>query len=414
MGHWNCRSRRLVRALVACALGAVLAAAGGVAPAGAATLPPGFQETTVFSGLTAPTAVRFAPDGRVFVAEKSGLIKVFDGLSDSSASVYADLRTNVHDFWDRGMLGLALHPQFPTVDRVYVLYTYDAPPGRTAPVFGDACADATGKGCVVTGQLSWLDSSGTEHPMIRDWCQQYPSHSIGSLAFGADGALYATAGDGASFNWADYGQEGNPCGDPPGAIGGAMTPPTAEGGALRSQDVRTAADPTTLDGAVLRLDPMTGAALADNPMASSTDPNRARIIAYGLRNPFRMTIRPGTSEVWLGDVGWGTWEEINRVVDPRDAVVENFGWPCYEGANTQGSYDGLNLNLCESLYSANTHTAPYYAYRHGSTVIPNEQCPVTRDPPWRGRRSGSTPGARIPPNTTARSSSPTTRAAASG
>jgi glucose/arabinose dehydrogenase len=193
-----------------------------------------------------------------------------------------------------------------------------------------------------------------------------------------------------------------------------MTAPTAEGGALRSQDVRTAADPTTLDGAVLRLDPMTGAALADNPMASSTDPNRARIIAYGLRNPFRMTIRPGTSEVWLGDVGWGTWEEINRVVDPRDAVVENFGWPCYEGANTQGSYDGLNLNLCESLYAANTHTAPYYAYRHGSTVIPNEQCPVTRDPPWRGRRSGSTPGARIPPNTTARSSSPTTRAAASG
>ena len=76
----------------------------------AATLPAGFQESTVFSGLTNPTAFRFAPDGRVFVAEKRGVIKVFDSLTDPTADVFADLNVNVHNFWDRGLLGLALDP----------------------------------------------------------------------------------------------------------------------------------------------------------------------------------------------------------------------------------------------------------------------------------------------------------------
>jgi glucose/arabinose dehydrogenase len=67
---------------------------------------------------------------------------------------------------------------------------------------------------------------------------------------------------------------------------------------------------------VLRLDPNTGAALPDNPLASSADANARRIIAHGLRNPFRMTVRPGTSELWVGDVGWGTWEELNRIPTP--------------------------------------------------------------------------------------------------
>ena len=103
--------------------------------------------------------------------------------------------------------------------------------------------------------------------------------------------------------------------------------PTAEGGALRSQDVRTPADPAGLGGTVVRLNPETGAAMAGNPNAGSPDPNVRRIVASGLRNPFRMTVRPGTSEVWLGDVGWTTWEEINRL-DPVGPNV-NFGWPCW-------------------------------------------------------------------------------------
>jgi glucose/arabinose dehydrogenase len=117
----------------------------GAPTAGAATLPAGFQESVVFSGLTQPTAVRFAPDGRVFVAEKSGVVKVFDSLSDTSPTVFADLRTNVHNFWDRGLLGLALHPSFPATPYVYVLYTYDAAIGGTAPRWGTP--GATSDGC---------------------------------------------------------------------------------------------------------------------------------------------------------------------------------------------------------------------------------------------------------------------------
>ena len=165
--------------------------------------------------------VQFASDGRVFVAEKSGLIKVFDNLEDSTPTIFADLRTNVHNFWDRGLLGMALHPNFPTTPYVYVLYTYDAVIGGTSPRWGsvggtsDGCPSppgATVNGCVVSGRLSRLTANGNiaagpEEPLINDWYQQFPSHSIGTIAFGADGALYATGGDGAKLQlcglWSD-------------------------------------------------------------------------------------------------------------------------------------------------------------------------------------------------------------------
>src|SRR5690348_1015815 len=94
-------------------------------------LPPGFQQSTAFSGLTQPTAVRFSPDGRVFVAEKSGLIKVFASLTATTPTVFADLRSEVFNAYDRGLLGIALDPSFPTNPYVYVLYTLDAPIGGT-------------------------------------------------------------------------------------------------------------------------------------------------------------------------------------------------------------------------------------------------------------------------------------------
>jgi glucose/arabinose dehydrogenase len=362
----------------------------------AATLPSGFQESVIFTGLVNPTVVRFASDGRVFVAEKRGVIKVFDSLTDTTPTVFADLNVNVYNFWDRGLLGMALAPNFPFDPSVYVLYTYDHELGSTAPaprwgtpgVYSDPCPTppgATADGCVVSGRLSRLQAAGntmtgSEQVLIEDWCQQYPSHSIGSLEFGPDGALYASGGDGASFNFVDYGQDGmplNPCGDPPGAVGATLSPPTAEGGALRSQDLRTGGDPVTLDGSIIRVDPANGSGMPGNPLASNPDPNARRIIAYGMRNPFRFTFRPETPELWAGDVGWGEWEEINRIPNATDGVMENFGWPCYEGPARQGGYDGANLNLCESLYaSPGAHTPPYHAYHHNNRVVANETCPT--------------------------------------
>jgi glucose/arabinose dehydrogenase/PKD repeat protein len=381
-------ARTVILITVLAALTALL-----VARSSSAAVPSGFQETIVFSGLTDPTAVRFAPDGRVFVAEKSGLIKVFDGLSDPSASVVADLRTNVYNFWDRGLLGFALDPNFATSPYLYVLYTYDKDPNSsTVPRWGspgvssDPCPTPpgpTGDGCMVSGRLSRLQltgsTAGPEQPLIADWCQQYPSHSIGSLVFGADGALYASGGDGASFNFVDEGADGNPtnpCGDPPGAVGTQISGPTAEGGALRSQDLRTTADPTGLAGSLIRIDKTTGAALPTNPLAGSSDPNARRIVAHGLRNPFRFTIRPGTNDIWIGDVGWSDWEEIDRVQNPTAGVL-NFGWPCYEGTGRQPGYDSANFNICENLYAqSGAHTGPYYTYNHAARVVGGESCPT--------------------------------------
>jgi len=387
------RLRVLILSLVL-ALGGIAPILSDPAEANAATLPPDFQETVVFSGLTNPTAVRFASDGRVFVAEKSGVIKVFDSLTDTSPETFADLNVNVYNFWDRGLLGLALDPDFPAKPYVYVLYTYDHELGSTAPpprwgspgVYSDPCPNppgATANGCAASGRLSRLRAdgntmTGAEKVLVEDWCQQYPSHSVGSVEFGRDGALYASGGDGASFSFVDYGQKGspvNPCGDPPGGVGTALTPPTAQGGALRSQDLRTAGDPVTLDGSVIRVDPATGKGLPTNPLAGAADENAQRIIAHGLRNPFRLAARPDTDEIWVADVGWRGAEEIN-VLSPGGAAPTNFGWPCYEGAGRQAGYDSADLNICEDLYaSPKAVSAPHYAYTHDNAVVPGETCP---------------------------------------
>ncbi len=471
----------------------------------AATLPAGFTDTAIFSGLYQPTAVRFSPDGRVFIAEKSGLIKVYNSLTDPNPTIFADLRANVYDFWDKGLLSIALHPDFPATPYVYALYTLDAPIGGTAPTYNDNCPDPTGAGCLVGERLSLFKASGNtavgpESVLIEDWCQQFPTHSIGNLAFGGDGALYVSAGDGASFTYADYGQAGNPCQDPPleggslrsqdlasnasstvsqidifaaGTAGGGVYPTmhllingtvvrsyasvqgdpanrkfiqyhfesptpvsinqirvahtndwqegtwdkdllvdkvvldgvayeteasstlstgTVEGSSdcivpgykqsewlhcngyfaygnnlVNVPPAKSLGDPIGLDGTILRVDPITGGAMQGNPyVGGRLDDDR--IIAYGLRNPFRFAIPQYMSDVWIGDVGNGTWEEINRIPNTIDAVVENFGWPCYEGTPQDVAFSAANIPICKTLYANNTAAAPFYSYNHNGNT----------------------------------------------
>ncbi|HVH25673.1 MAG TPA: PQQ-dependent sugar dehydrogenase [Vicinamibacterales bacterium] len=351
----------------------------------------GFQDVLLpQTGLVNPTVIQFASDGRLFVAEKSGRLFFYDNLDDSTPTLFADLTTNVHNYWDRGMLGMALHPAFPAIPYIYVLYTFDAvlpgfPPPRwgTVGAASDGCSNgATDDGCVVTGRLSRLnlnDFSGTplttenESVLVEDWWQQFPSHSLGSLGFGADGALYASGGEGANWNYVDSGPPASPVGDPPAGD------PASEGGALRSQDLRTGGDAVGLNGAVIRIDPDTGAALPDNPLFASGDANAQRIVAYGFRNPFRFTIKPGTNELWIGDPGWAAWEEINRVPDPLSLLVRNFGWPCYEG-DEPSSYEAASLPICADLYAESPAqsglTGPYFAYINDQPVVADEACPV--------------------------------------
>lgn len=346
------------------------------------TVPSGFQDRLQWGGLNNPTSVAFSPDAsQVFVAQKNGFIKVFDGLSDPSPTTVTDLSGVVFNYWDRGLLGFTVDPKFTTGrPYLYALYTYNHrlgdPDGTPAWPDGgqnDQCPNPPGgnvNGCDVSGRLDRLTYDAGSHSitatkhLINDWCQQFPSHSIGSLAFGPEGALYVSAGDGASFNEVDYGQLGlgyygsNPCGDPGNA-----------GGALRSQDLQTGGDPVTLDGAVLRVDPDTGDAWSSNANAGDGDANKARIIAYGFRNPFRMTVR-GDGTVWVGDVGWAAWEEINKIADP-DAAPRDFGWPCFEGNGSQASYAGQNLPICNGL---NSPASPAYAYNHDDQVVSGDGC----------------------------------------
>jgi len=371
-----------------CALALCMVPPGQADAPGRSQDPPDFQESTVISNLDSPTQVRFASNGQVFVAEKSGVIKLYSSLDDTSPTVFADLSSQVDDYWDRGLLSIALDPGYPAQPYVYALFTFDAPIGGTPPVWGDDCPTPPGPttfGCVVSGRLvrltadAGLQHATSEQDLLDGWCQQFPSHSVGDLQFGPDGSLYISGGEGANFYGVDYGQYGdpvNPCGDPPVPVGSDQSPPAAEGGALRSQSLlRSPGEAAVLNGSILRVDPSTGAATPNNPLAASSDPNARRIVAQGLRNPFRFTTRPGTSELWVGDVGWNDWEEVNRVLSGSDSAVENFGWPCYEGNGPQPSYQSAGLRICTQLYgTVGAVTPPYYTYNHNDLVVPGESC----------------------------------------
>jgi len=374
-------------------------------------LPPGFIDETLVTGLNLPTVMAISPGGRVFVGQKGGVVKTWPTFasfaSNGAPTQTIDISTDVYNYWDRGLMGLAVDPGWPASPYIYVLYTYDAPPGRTAPVWNDVCPSpanggpgATTDGCLAQNRIDRITvntSTGVATArtnLLLGWCQQFPSHTAGTLAFGADGALYASAGEGASFQAADWGQFGgteptianpitpaDPCHDPVdpaylpgGAQYGLGYDPNAEGGAMRAQSFRRTNAPVLLNATLLRLNKATGAAAAGNPAIASPDLNARRIVAYGFRNPFRFTIRPGTNDVWVGNVGSTTWEAIDRVPNPTAAGGPlNFGWPCHEGTSVNTYYRTQSFTVCTSLLSSEV-TNPTFEYHQGVRTVPGDAC----------------------------------------
>jgi glucose/arabinose dehydrogenase len=367
--------------------------------ASAVELPPGFQAQTLpiprdyKTGLQSPTAIDFAPDGTMFVAERSGRIKKFSSPTDSTPELFASFTPEVNARGDRGLLGMKLDPGFPARPYVYVSYTYDAPIGGVAPTHAetedgsDGCAEAPPNftDCLVSGRVSRfrmavgtgqaaggaMNAEDEEEVLVNNWCQQFLSHSMSDIEFDSSGALVVGGGEGASWDVADSGQFGNPCGDPSG-----------EGGSLRAQDLRTPdtpGDPTGYSGALIRIDPDTGEALPGNPAYAGADVPARRILAYGFRNPFRFEFRPGSDELYVGDVGWERFEELDRLTSPPalGQGLPNFGWPCYEGAGPLPNWQSLGAPLCESLYQANPSevTSPFFEYIHIEPgLFPGDKC----------------------------------------
>jgi glucose/arabinose dehydrogenase len=390
------------RAAVGLILLAGLAAAPG---AGAADLPSGFQDEAAFEftqpGIEQPTSFKFASDGRTFVALKGGKIVVFPAGSGPGATpeVFANLAKETYDNGDHGLLGLALDPQFDTGrPYVYALYTYNhvlgAPAGEMprwpsvgsgpSEFEGDECTAGESK-CLVSGRLVRLTAAGNhaqpsaaapeENVLLEGWCQQSTTHSIGDLTFGPEGALFASGGEGAIWTAADYGQFENLCGDPPGAKGTGLEPPTAEGGSLRSQSILRPNGEVLLNGTVVRIDPNSGEGWPGNPFAASGNANKRRIVAAGMRNPFRFALSPRLGQLFVNNVGAAEDEEIDRLAIGSSQLY-NSGWPCYEGLHRNPLFEPLGLVACERLYSSPGSTSPpFFHYSHFSPVAPGDPCP---------------------------------------
>jgi glucose/arabinose dehydrogenase len=323
---------------------------------------------TVVAGLTQPTTLEWTPDGRyMLIAQKNGVVRVVDNGTLLTTPLI-DLSNQVNNVADRGLLGLAIHPDFPTLPYVYLLYTYDPPetvgqvdlagpdgrgnrPSRLVRVTVDPAtmiADPASLFVIAGTNSTWEytsrpdvnstgdrtilpsgivngttivapesdielgtqdndpDSPGIQNQNIRDYlATDSGTHSIGDLNFGPDGMLYFTNGDGTSYTF--------------------MDPRT-----VRVQDINN------LSGKMLRIDPITGQGVESNPFYNGDpDSNQSKVFYYGLRNPFRFDFDPVTQLPVIGDVGWATWEEINTGLPGS-----NFGWPYLEGPN-RNAYQSL-------------------------------------------------------------------------
>lgn len=278
------------------------------------TLPAGFTETTFSSGLSSPTNMEFAPDGRLFVLEQAGNVKVVR----SDGTTATALHLTVDSSGERGLLGMAFDPSYRVNHFVYLYYTNP-----------NAGGTATG----THNQISrfTLDDTDPQNPTFADETplldlnnlSSATNHNGGSIHFGADGMLYVGVGENA-----------NPA--------NAQTLGNLLGKLLR---VNVAGYAGVRDDTVVgHLIP------ADNPFVGKGATGINQLIdALGLRNPYTFDVQPGTGQIFINDVGQNTWEEIDRAV-----AGANYGWPNSEGFKKP----------TDAATAIGTYTDPLLAYSH--------------------------------------------------
>jgi glucose/arabinose dehydrogenase len=289
-------------------------------------LPTGFTEAAVATGLSRPTAMEFAPDGRLFVLEQAGNVELVrpDGTTSTA------LHLNVDSQGERGLLGIAFDPAFASNHFVYLYYTN---PGAGGAPW------ATGE----HNQLSrfTVDDSDLTRPIFKneapilDWdnLSAASNHNGGAIHFGSGGMLYADAGDNAQTF----------------TQGGRTYRVSQTLSDLLGKQLRIDVGAFNR-GVATRDDTMVGHLIpADNPFVGTATGINQLIYALGLRNPYTFAVQPATGTIFINDVGENTWEEIDQSV-----AGANFGW---SGGNT----DGFGHS---SPPGAGVYHDPLLAYNH--------------------------------------------------
>ena len=273
------------------------------------------------TGLTLPVALAHAGDGsgRLFIVQQSGEILIWDG-AQVLATPFLDLSGVVTCCGERGLLGLAFHPDYATNGELFVDYT------RTV---GAQLQSVVARYTVSAGDPDVADAGSAEILLTFD--QPAANHNGGQLAFGPDGFLYVSTGD-----------------------GGGGGDPNENG-----QDVGV------LLGKILRLDvdstPDAGLAYAvppANPFVGVAGA-RGEIWAYGLRNPWRFSFDRQLGDLWIADVGQNLWEEVD-LQPASSAGGENYGWDCREGAHPYDDPNGDSNTTCPAA----GFTEPVLEYAH--------------------------------------------------
>jgi glucose/arabinose dehydrogenase len=369
------RATRLSTALLAAVLTAtsaicVLLGATAVADATPPSFTnPSFESVPLASGLDLPTDVAWAPDGRMFIAEKEGYVRVVEPDGTLLPTPILDIHDHVLPYGDRGLIGIAVAPASGSDIRLYLLYDRGSPIGSSEETVATATltwvtvhANNTVEGGTVdpteTTILGSVNSPGSTYgsACASENIDCIPAdggtHSIGTVVVDPDdGSLWLGTGDGAN----DFAEE-NPS---PSALH------------LRAQD------PQSLAGKILHIH-SDGTGFPNSPFCPSDtnlNDNCTKVWGEGFRNPFRFTLRQvgGKSVPVVGDVGEGNWEKL----DLLDSRGFNAGWPCYEG-NLANS-DFAKATQCETLGSAYDHPLFVYTHYADECLYPNAPNPCDQD-----------------------------------